>query len=82
MLSAIIIRLICSCPQGKPRPQRVCFLCACTGNISAGSGICSQHMAFKTSPLFFTGLVLAMSLLLNRFPDIRMMVMTTVFVED
>lgn len=33
----------------------------------------------KRLPLFFTGLVLAMSLLLNRFPDIRMMVMTTVF---
>lgn len=33
----------------------------------------------KRLPLFFTGLVLAMSLLLNRFSDIRMMVMTTVF---
>ena len=33
----------------------------------------------KRLPLFFTGLVLAMSLLLNRFPDIRIMVMTTVF---
>lgn len=33
----------------------------------------------KRLPLFFTGLVLAMSLLLNRFPDIWMMVMTTVF---
>ena len=33
----------------------------------------------KRLPLFFTGLVLAMSLLLNRFPDTRMMVMTTVF---
>lgn len=32
----------------------------------------------KRLPLFFTGLVLAMSLLLNRFPDIRIMVMTTV----
>lgn len=33
----------------------------------------------KRLPLVFTGLVLAMSLLLNRFPDIRIMVMTTVF---
>ena len=33
----------------------------------------------KRLPLFFTGLVLAMSLLLNRFSDIWMMVMTTVF---
>lgn len=33
----------------------------------------------KRLPLFFTGLVLAMSLLLNRFSDIRIMVMTTVF---
>ena len=32
----------------------------------------------KRLPLFFTGLVLAMSLLLNRFPDSRIMVMTTV----
>ena len=38
---------------GKTEAAEYVFLCAGTGNISAGSGICSQHMAFKTSDVVF-----------------------------
>ncbi len=59
--------------------ESMIFYVLVLGILVLAVGYAVSVWRLKRLPLFFTGLVLAMSLLLNCFPDTRMMVMTAVF---